>query len=79
MSNSNQRDIPVAYPLPTATQQKYDMEPPPIGYPMKDGYDQAGEFRYHVPAETSSRGEGFWKGCVAAICCCWVLDFCFGC
>ncbi|URE36863.1 hypothetical protein MUK42_04337, partial [Musa troglodytarum] len=47
--------------------------PPPAGYPTRDG----GVSSAPVPIETKSRGDGFWKGCCAALCCCWVLDVCF--
>ncbi|XP_065853089.1 protein CYSTEINE-RICH TRANSMEMBRANE MODULE 9-like isoform X2 [Euphorbia lathyris] len=46
--------------------------PPPAGYPTKDASDQN-----PVPVETTSKGDGFWKGCCAALCCCCVLDACF--
>ncbi|EEF48812.1 conserved hypothetical protein [Ricinus communis] len=35
--------------------------PPPIGYPTKDGADH----QQHTPAETKSKGDGFWKGGLA--------------
>ncbi|XP_048330207.2 protein CYSTEINE-RICH TRANSMEMBRANE MODULE 4-like [Ziziphus jujuba] len=47
---------------------------PPIGYPTKDV--PSGFHQQAVPVETKPKGEGFWKGCVAALCCCWVLDVC---
>ncbi|KAG2679598.1 hypothetical protein I3843_11G058200 [Carya illinoinensis] len=54
----------------------YVAPPPPIGYPTR-GTDPAAGYPQHMPpVETTTRGEGFWKGCVAALCCCWVLDFC---
>ncbi|RHN74589.1 putative cysteine-rich transmembrane CYSTM domain-containing protein [Medicago truncatula] len=30
-----------------------------------------------ISDQTTSRGDGFWKGCCAAICCCCALDICF--
>ncbi|KAE9585055.1 hypothetical protein Lal_00018179 [Lupinus albus] len=48
--------------------------PPPMGYPTKDapvGYPQKS-----VPVKTTSRGDGFWKGCCAGLCCCCALDCC---
>ncbi|PIM98110.1 hypothetical protein CDL12_29412 [Handroanthus impetiginosus] len=49
------------------------MAPPPAaGYPMKDGQQVQ-----ILPAETQSKGDGFWKGCCAALCCCCLLDACF--
>ncbi|XP_018847905.2 cysteine-rich and transmembrane domain-containing protein WIH2-like [Juglans regia] len=55
----------------------YVAPPPPIGYPTRGTDAAAGYNPQHMPpVETTTRGEGFWKGCVAALCCCWVLDFC---
>jgi len=72
MSNfNNQQQAPVSYP----PQAPYVTAPPPMGYPSKDGsqgYPQQG-----IPDQTTSRGDGFWKGCCAAICCCCALDICF--
>nr|GMC53637.1 Elongation factor 2 [Ipomoea batatas] len=45
--------------------------PPPAGYPTAAGDAQGRGKRRH---NTKSRGDGFWKGCCAALCCCWVLD-----
>ncbi|KAK1303978.1 hypothetical protein QJS10_CPB11g01665 [Acorus calamus] len=61
------------YPAGGYPQQAY-VAPPPAGYPMKDGeaYPQQA-----APVETKSRGDGFWKGCCAALCCCCALDVCF--
>ncbi|XP_022871894.1 cysteine-rich and transmembrane domain-containing protein WIH1-like isoform X2 [Olea europaea var. sylvestris] len=50
----------------------YVMAPPPVGYPTKDG-DNKG----NAPVETTTRGDGFLKGCLAGLCCCWCLDICF--
>ncbi|XP_054816361.1 protein CYSTEINE-RICH TRANSMEMBRANE MODULE 9-like [Prosopis cineraria] len=73
--------IPVmAYPPPGQAYPQHQTGPyeapaPPVGYPtMKGDQDYSSQI-----AETKSRGEGFWKGCVAALCCCWVLEFCCGC
>ncbi|XP_039029582.1 cysteine-rich and transmembrane domain-containing protein WIH1-like [Hibiscus syriacus] len=47
--------------------------PQPAGYPVNGGdYSQK-----PVAVETKSRGDGFWKGCAAALCCCCLLDACF--
>ncbi|XP_057458865.1 protein CYSTEINE-RICH TRANSMEMBRANE MODULE 9-like [Lotus japonicus] len=79
MSNfNNQQQAPISYPAtetayPTAA--PYVAAPPPMGYPSKDGSE--GNFQQRVPEETTSRGDGFWKGCCAAICCCCALDICF--
>ncbi|KAF5176711.1 cysteine-rich/transmembrane domain A-like protein [Thalictrum thalictroides] len=78
MNHNDQHQASVAYPPPQSyppTMEGYGqgpyVMPPPIGYPMKDGqHKQAG-------VETTSRGDGFWKGCCAAVCCCCVLDACF--
>nr|POE55915.1 hypothetical protein CFP56_77053 [Quercus suber] len=69
----------LAYPSPVTAypaqpQGPYVAPPPPIGYPTKvdSGYPQ-----HTAPIETATRGDdGFWKGCVAALCCCWVFDVC---
>nr|GMC51645.1 cysteine-rich and transmembrane domain-containing protein WIH1-like [Ipomoea batatas] len=47
--------------------------PPPAGYPTVAGDAQVRRGKRH---KTKSRGDGFWKGCCAALCCCWVLDVC---
>ncbi|XP_010551736.1 PREDICTED: cysteine-rich and transmembrane domain-containing protein A-like [Tarenaya hassleriana] len=45
--------------------------PPPVGYPTRDtAFD-------NPPVETKSKGDGFWKGCCAGLCCCCLLDACF--
>ncbi|PIN12137.1 hypothetical protein CDL12_15252 [Handroanthus impetiginosus] len=74
MSNNSQ---PQAYP-PTSTaypdepQGAYIAPPTTVAYPVKDGQqDQI------PPAETQSRGDGFWKGCCAGLCCYCLLDACF--
>ncbi|KAF5815148.1 putative cysteine-rich transmembrane CYSTM domain-containing protein [Helianthus annuus] len=64
MSHNDQHQIPVAYPPPMTME-------PPVGYPTSTVEGN------HVPADTRSRGDGFWKGCCAALCCCCVLDACF--
>ncbi|KAG6519759.1 hypothetical protein ZIOFF_023267 [Zingiber officinale] len=72
MSHFAQQQAPQAYPPP---EQAYPstVAPPPQGYPTMDGAKN----QQQVPVETSSRGDGFWKGCCAALCCCCVLDMCF--
>ncbi|ESQ36390.1 hypothetical protein EUTSA_v10009262mg [Eutrema salsugineum] len=47
---------------------------PPIGYPTSD--PSHGSVA-PVKAETKSKGDGFFKGCLAAMCCCCALDICF--
>ncbi|BFG35450.1 hypothetical protein CerSpe_217240 [Prunus speciosa] len=60
----------VAHPAPY-----YVQAPPPVGYPTRD--DQNPPPAAHGPVETKSKGDGFWKGCAAALCCCCLLDACF--
>ncbi|KAK6142380.1 hypothetical protein DH2020_022728 [Rehmannia glutinosa] len=79
MSNYNQTQVVVAYPppgtaYPAEAQGGYMAPAPPAGYPMKDGQQGQGE---GPPGSTKSRGDGFLKGCLAALCCCCVLDACF--
>ncbi|KAL0008963.1 hypothetical protein SO802_010465, partial [Lithocarpus litseifolius] len=76
MSHYDQQQAPLAYPSPVTAypaQRTYVAPPPPIGYPTKvdSGYPQ-----YTAPIETTTRGDGFWKGCVAALCCCWICESC---
>ncbi|XP_023511660.1 cysteine-rich and transmembrane domain-containing protein WIH1-like [Cucurbita pepo subsp. pepo] len=52
----------------------YVAAPPPVGYPVRDGPEDP--HQTSTP-QTQSRGDGFWKGCCAALCCCWVLDCVF--
>ncbi|CAL5199130.1 unnamed protein product [Lathyrus oleraceus] len=75
MSNfHNQQQTPVSYPPPGEAYptSQYDTAPPPMGYPSKDGSEEQ-----RIPDQTTSRGDGFWKGCCAAICCCCAIDICF--
>ncbi|KAL2331102.1 hypothetical protein Fmac_018683 [Flemingia macrophylla] len=46
--------------------------PPPVGYPTKDDVPS----QQHVPIKTTTKGDGFWKGCCAGLCCCCALDCC---
>ncbi|KAI9084314.1 hypothetical protein K1719_033656 [Acacia pycnantha] len=71
----NQQDPPVSYPSPVMAYPPPPAPvsaPPPMGYPSKDAVCEQS-----VPQKTTSRGEGFWEGCCAALCCCCVLDCCF--
>ncbi|XP_042058972.1 cysteine-rich and transmembrane domain-containing protein WIH1-like isoform X2 [Salvia splendens] len=70
MSNYNQ---PQAYP-PPGTAAAYPVEPPG-GYMAPP--PQAGFAVNDPPADTQSRGDGFWRGCCAGLCCCCLLDACF--
>ncbi|KAK7334987.1 hypothetical protein VNO80_26756 [Phaseolus coccineus] len=67
---SNQQQTPVtAYPM---DQSNLAAPPPPVGYPTKDN----DSVQQTVPVKTTSRGDGFWKGCCAGLCCCCALDCC---
>ncbi|CAK8534764.1 unnamed protein product [Lathyrus sativus] len=69
--NINQQQSPViAYPA-MGEKNHQVAPPPPIGYPTKDDPQQQ-----TVPVKTISRGDGFWKGCCAGLCCCCALDCC---
>ncbi|KAJ1430747.1 Cysteine-rich transmembrane CYSTM domain [Sesbania bispinosa] len=73
--NINQQQTPVtAYPAvgQSNTPSAYVTAPPPVGYPTKDDAPQ----QQSVPVETTTRGDGFWKGCCAGLCCCCALDCC---
>ncbi|XP_038678650.1 cysteine-rich and transmembrane domain-containing protein WIH1-like [Tripterygium wilfordii] len=74
MNQYNQNQSAEAYPPPPPSTAPIYVAPPPAGYPMKDG---TGIPQSHAPIETKSRGDGFWKGCCAALCCCCALDICF--
>ncbi|KAL5731481.1 hypothetical protein ACHQM5_004205 [Ranunculus cassubicifolius] len=81
MNHNDQRQSPVtAYPTPQSyppTMEGYSqgpyVMPPPVGYPMTAENTKESTGSY----ETKSRGDGFWKGCCAALCCCCALDACF--
>ncbi|CDP16033.1 unnamed protein product [Coffea canephora] len=79
MSSYNQNQAPVAYPYPGAQAQPqppaYAPPAPPAGYPVRDGAQVSDSAP--APGKTTSRHDGFWKGCCAALCCCCVLDACF--
>ncbi|CAL9235224.1 unnamed protein product [Arabidopsis halleri] len=60
-----------AYPTPPVSTGPY-VSPPPLGYPTNDTSHAT-----VAPVETKSKGDGFLKGCLAAMCCCCVLDACF--
>ncbi|XP_078433339.1 protein CYSTEINE-RICH TRANSMEMBRANE MODULE 4-like [Wolffia australiana] len=68
-----QKAAPAVYPPPPAEAYPAYVAPPPAGYPTKDQV----QYSSTVPAETRSRGDGFWKGCCAALCCCCLVDMCF--
>nr|XP_034899112.1 cysteine-rich and transmembrane domain-containing protein WIH1-like [Populus alba] len=75
MSQNQATELAVAYPPPPAsTGPSAYSAPPPAGYPTMDGQTYQQD---PIPVETKSRGDGFWKGCCAALCCCCALDICF--
>ncbi|CAN6834223.1 hypothetical protein Bca4012_033721 [Brassica carinata] len=71
MSQFSQNQSAGAYQTPPASTSPY-LAPPPAGYPTNDTSHAT-----MAPVETKSKGDGFWKGCLAAVCCCCVLDACF--
>ncbi|WJX72869.1 hypothetical protein P8452_56705 [Trifolium repens] len=76
---NNQQQAPaVSYPPAgeTYSSAQYVTAPPPMGYPSKDG-SEGYPHQQRIPDQTTSRGDGFWKGCCAALCCCCALDICF--
>ncbi|KAA8526154.1 hypothetical protein F0562_007745 [Nyssa sinensis] len=76
MSQYDHNQPQVSYPpAGTGYSEGPYVAPPPAGYPMKDGHSDP--HNPPPPAQTQSRGDGFWKGCCAALCCCCVLDACF--
>jgi len=58
----NVYDTAVSYPpqVQANSSAPYVSAPPPMGYPSKDG--SVGYPQQRVPEETTSRGDGFWKG-----------------
>ncbi|TYH63839.1 hypothetical protein ES332_D07G223100v1 [Gossypium tomentosum] len=78
MNHNQQQQInqPSVASQPPSTEAGPYVAPPPAGYPMSKGDDQPYYAQNPVAVETKSRGDGFWKGCAAALCCCCVLDAC---
>ncbi|XP_023530417.1 cysteine-rich and transmembrane domain-containing protein WIH2-like [Cucurbita pepo subsp. pepo] len=85
MSQYPHQQIPMAYPAPPpsypaveevkeSNSGPYVAAPPPVGYPVREGPQYPHQT---CTPQTQSKGDGFWKGCVAALCCCWVLDCVF--
>ncbi|KAK6270335.1 PREDICTED: cysteine-rich and transmembrane domain-containing protein B-like [Theobroma cacao] len=62
------------YPAEKAVEMHANAPPPPVGYPTMGGAEYP---RHAPPVQTQSKGDDFWKGCFAALCCCCVLDMCF--
>ncbi|KAI4333337.1 hypothetical protein L6164_018165 [Bauhinia variegata] len=75
MAQHNQNHAPVTEPYASPVMAYPPPPPPPVGYPTMD---VSGNHQNSSRIETKRRGEGFWKGCVAALCCCWVVEFCCG-
>ncbi|AEC08650.1 unnamed protein product [Arabidopsis thaliana] len=71
MSQYSQNQSSGAYPTPPVSTGPY-VAPPPLGYPTNDTSHAT-----VATVETKSKGDGFLKGCLAAMCCCCVLDACF--
>ncbi|KAJ1698081.1 hypothetical protein LUZ63_006593 [Rhynchospora breviuscula] len=60
-----------SYPVQAMHASAYTA-PPPAGYPTNETVHAQ-----QVSTKTTSRGDGFWKGCCAALCCCCLVDMCF--
>ncbi|XP_042395714.1 cysteine-rich and transmembrane domain-containing protein B-like [Zingiber officinale] len=60
-------------PLPPPGQAYLQPYAPPPQLQPQPGYPPKGD----APVETQSRGDGFWRGCCAGLCCCCLLDMCF--
>jgi len=75
---NNHQQAPISYPPPgeSYSTSPYVTAPPPMGYPTKDGPAE-GYPNQRIPDQTTTRGDGFWKGCCAALCCCCAIDICF--
>lgn len=67
-----------AYPPPGYPQQGYPQQGyPPQGYPQQ-GYPQQGYPPQQYAQQPQQNKEvGFLEGCLAALCCCCMLDACF--
>lgn len=55
-------DVAVSYPGPGEAYStgQYVTAPPPMGYPSKEGTE--GYPQQRIQDQTTSRGDGFWKG-----------------
>ncbi|CAK8534763.1 unnamed protein product [Lathyrus sativus] len=67
--NQQQQSPVIAYPAMDQSNPQV-APPPPMGYPTKDDPQQT------VPVKTTTRGDGFWEGCCAGLCCCCAIDCC---
>ncbi|XP_042455323.1 cysteine-rich and transmembrane domain-containing protein WIH2-like [Zingiber officinale] len=82
MSYYNQQQPPIGVPPPQGYGK--DAYPPPgypaSGYPPQQGYPQQGyppQYAQPPPRNQQSSGPSFVEGCLAALCCCCLLDACF--
>ncbi|VFQ95553.1 unnamed protein product [Cuscuta campestris] len=77
MSNYAENKVypPPATGYPSEPRGSYMVRPPPVGYPMKDGNQSQAPAT--ATTTTQARGDGFWKGCFAALCCCCLCEACF--
>ncbi|GLT75385.1 hypothetical protein SLA2020_471160 [Shorea laevis] len=74
MSYYNQQQPPVDAPPPQGYPPK-DAYPPP-GYPVQ-GYPPPSYPVQYPQAPPPRQDSGFLEGCLAALCCCCLLDACF--
>ncbi|CAL1409434.1 unnamed protein product [Linum trigynum] len=65
---------PPPQPAPCYGHDPHAAAPPPAGYPVM--VEQHGHQHQPVAAGTQSKGDGFWKGCAAALCCCFAFEVC---
>ncbi|XP_062155973.1 cysteine-rich and transmembrane domain-containing protein WIH2 [Alnus glutinosa] len=80
MSYYNQQQAPVGVPPPQGYPK--DAYPPPgypvQGYPQQPGYPpQQGYAPQYYSQQPPRQEQGFLEGCLAALCCCCLLDACF--
>ncbi|XP_027348688.1 cysteine-rich and transmembrane domain-containing protein WIH1 [Abrus precatorius] len=75
----HQQQPPIGVPPPQGYPSK-DPYPPP-GYPAQGypppGYPQQGYAPQYVQQPPPRQETGFLEGCLAALCCCCLLDACF--
>ncbi|KAG0494800.1 hypothetical protein HPP92_005794 [Vanilla planifolia] len=86
MSYYNQQQPPVGVPPPQGYPDGYmkDMQAmsypvqgyPSAGYPPAGGYPPP-QYAQQPPPQNQRSGPSFVEGCLAALCCCCVLDACF--
>ncbi|KAI4346265.1 hypothetical protein L6164_013331 [Bauhinia variegata] len=77
MSNTDQNQHNVAYPSKDSTEAgsypPVALPPPAVTLPTNEGYHK----KVDPTCETTSKGDGFWRGCCAGLCCACCLDICF--